>query len=164
MPPGTPPAETLDFPVFAAAPHVSGTQGKWALSAGPPGGPGGPLLGARNPKTSTRNKLIVLGGVVLAVLIVGFVLVLPALAGDSADEAKPSPAAATPTTAPTSASPSPSPPRPSASAAGGEYVEPYVPPPVPKQTTESPDEEEDDWDDGEWGDGDWGDGGWGEGR
>jgi hypothetical protein len=155
----------MDFPVFEAAPHVSGTQGKWALSAGrlaAPSAPkpGAPKPGAPNAKTNTRNKLIVLGGVVLAVLIVGFVLVLPALAGDSADKAKPSPTAATPTTAPTSASPSP--PRPSASAAGGEYVAPYVPPPAPKQTTESPDDEDGDWDDGDWDDGGWEDGGWGD--
>ncbi|MFG1926326.1 hypothetical protein [Cryptosporangium sp. NPDC048952] len=139
--------------MFEAAPHDDGTQGKWALNAGR-GPAGGPVLGARNPKTTARNKLIVLGGVLIAVLIVGFVLVLPALAGDSADETKPSPAAATPTAAPTSASPSPTPPRPSASAAGGEYVEPYVPP-APKPTSASPDEDEDEGD-GDW-DNDWDD-------
>ncbi len=147
--------ETLDFPVFQTAPHDDGTNGRWALSA-TKSPTGGPVLGARNPRTTTRNKLIVLGGVLVAVLIVGFVLVLPALAGggDSADKTETKPA--TPTAAPTSASPTPSPtpPRPSASAAGGEYVPPYVPP-APKPTSESP-TDEDEYDEGDWND-EWGD-------
>jgi len=154
--------ETMDFPVFEAAPHVSGTQGKWALSASRPTG-----SGSEAPNGSSRSKLLLIGGgALLAILILGSVLVLTALTGDASDKSsgKPSPAAATPTSAPTPASPSPSPSptRPSASAAGGEYEEPYYPPP-PKKTTEAPTEDPGDWDD-EWPPDDWDDDDWWDGE
>ncbi|SHN36865.1 hypothetical protein SAMN05443668_105584 [Cryptosporangium aurantiacum] len=141
----------MDFPVFEAS-TTAGPQGKWALAAGRSSGRHAAALDTdagtgAPPKRGARSKLVLLGGALLAVLILGFVLVLPALAGGSTEEGseQPSPAAATPSVAPTSASPSPV--RPSASAAAGEYQEPYYPPPA-KPTTEAP--EEDWYDDGDW--------------
>lgn len=140
----------MDFPVFDGGPRTDGSPGKWALSAGrgPARGAGsergGAAPGRDRSKATTRSVLLLVGGVLLAVLAIGFVFVLPVLTGDSAETAKPSPAAATPTVVPSSASPSPTPARPSASAGSGEYKEPYYPP-APKPTTESPNPD-DEWD------------------